>query len=54
MQTLPLVGATAVGLNSISKALRPEFDVREAPEWALDQDRAVPGLHSAVFGSRPQ
>jgi hypothetical protein len=48
--TLPLVEATAVGLNSISKAYRPEFDV-----WgALSRDRAVPGLHSAVFGSRPQ
>ena len=31
-----------------------EFDVRGAPERAPDRDRAVPGLHSAVFGSRPQ
>jgi hypothetical protein len=56
--TLPLVEATAVGLHSISKVYRPEFDVRGAPERAArrapDRDRAVPGLHSAVFGSRPQ
>jgi hypothetical protein len=48
-QTLPLVEATAVGLYSISKAYRPEFDVRGAPERVLVRDRAVPGLHSAVF-----
>ena len=51
---LLLVEATAVGSYSISKAYRPEFDVRGAPERAPDRDRAVPGLHSAVFGSRPQ
>jgi hypothetical protein len=49
-ETLPLVEATAVGLYLISKAYRPEFDVWGAP----DRDRAVPGLNSAVFGSRPQ
>jgi hypothetical protein len=48
--TLPLVEATAVGLYLIGKVYRPEFDVRGAP----DRDRAVPGLHSAVFGSRLQ
>ena len=52
--TLRLVEATAVGSYSISKAYRPEFDVRGASERAPDRDRAVPGLHSAVFGSRPQ
>jgi hypothetical protein len=38
---LPLVEATAVGLYSISKAYRPEFDVRGAPEQA--PDRECPG-----------
>jgi hypothetical protein len=50
--TLPLVDATAVGLSSISKAFRSKFDVRGAPVRAPDRDRAVPGLHSVVFGSR--
>jgi hypothetical protein len=52
--TLPLVEATAVGSYSISKAYRPEFDVQGASERAPDRDRAVSGLHSAVFGSRQQ
>ena len=52
--TLPLVEATVVGLYSISKEYRPEFYVRGAPERAPDRNRAVPGLHSAVFGSRQQ
>ena len=53
---LLLVEATAVGSYSISKAYRPEFDVRGAPERAPGRDRAVPGLRSlsAVFRSRPQ
>jgi hypothetical protein len=50
------VEATAVGLYSISKVFRPECDPRGAPERrrAPDRDRAVPGLHSAEFGSRSQ
>jgi hypothetical protein len=52
--TLPLVEATAGCLYSISKAYRPEFDVRRAPERAPDRDCAVPWLHSAVFGNRPR
>jgi hypothetical protein len=51
---LPLVEAMAVGLYLISKAFRPEFDVRGAPERAPDRDSTWPGLHSAVFGCRPQ
>jgi hypothetical protein len=50
---LSLVEATAVGLYSMSRAFRPEFDARGALEQAPDRGRAVPGLHSAVFGSRP-
>jgi hypothetical protein len=49
---LSLVEATVVGLYSISKAFRPEFDALGAPERAQDRDRTVSGLHSAVFGSR--
>jgi hypothetical protein len=48
-----LVKATVVGLYWISKVFRPEFDARGAQARAPDRDRAVPGLHSAVFGSRP-
>jgi hypothetical protein len=43
-----------VVLYLISKAFRPEFDVRGAQERAPDRYRAVPGLHSAKFGSRLQ
>ena len=50
-QTLPLVEAAAVYLYSISKAFRPEFDAQGAPEREPDRDRAMPGLHSAVFGA---
>ncbi len=37
-QTLPLVETTAVGLYLISKAFRPEFEARGAPERAPDRD----------------
>jgi hypothetical protein len=38
--------ATVLAFHLISKAFRPEFETRAAPERAPDRDRAVHGQHS--------